>query len=132
MTISQDGGRDGYMLPDEIQETAILSLLSNPLLLCHTVDFLPVSATLNLAATSREIRTLIYHTPSVFRRLDLSLVKSAQFDIDPIDQGGETWRNAQVDENVTEDEYVSHSSTVLLRFIHADLRTSKTASTPAP
>lgn len=97
-------------LPEELREAAVIALLSNPLLLCHTIDYLPVSATLNLAATSRTVRHYIYNTPSVFRRLDLSLVKSAQFDIDPIEQGGQTWRNVQLDEHVTEDEYVVGST----------------------
>lgn len=116
MAISHDYCGDGNRLPDEIQDTtllSLLSLLSNPLLLCHTVDYLPVSGTLSLGATSRGFRNLIYQTPSVFRRLDLSPVKTAQFDIDPIDPGGETWRNVQVDENVTEDEYVSHGAATL-------------------
>lgn len=112
MAISYDvdhGGGVKYALPDEIETTTLLSLLSNPLLLSHTVDYLPISATLSLAGTSREFRSLVYHTPRVLRRLDLSPVKAAQFDIDPIDQGGETWRNVQLDENVTEDECVQLS-----------------------
>jgi hypothetical protein len=47
---------------------------------------------------------LIYETPQVFRYLDLRPVKSARFDIAGIDHGGETWRNVQLDENLTEDE----------------------------
>lgn len=101
-----DHCRSACLVSDNVDATTLLSLLTNPLLLCHTVDYLPISAALNLAATSREFRSLLYQTPSVFRRLDLSIVSSAQFDIDPIDQGGETWRNVQLDENVTEDEYV--------------------------
>lgn len=98
------GGGGGHVLPDEIQEGTLLFFLSNPLLLSLTVDHLPPSATVSLAATSRGFRSLIHHTPGVFRRLDLTQVKSAQFDIDPIDQGGEVWRNVQLDENLTEDE----------------------------
>lgn len=98
------GGGGGHVLPDEIQEGTLLFFLSNPLLLSLTVDHLPPSATVSLAATSRAFRSLIHHTPGVFRRLDLTQVKSAQFDIDPIDQGGEVWRNVQLDENLTEDE----------------------------
>jgi hypothetical protein len=94
----------GHVLPDEIQEGTLLFLLSNPLLLSLTVDHLPPSATVSLAATSRAFRSLVHHTPGVFRRLDLTQVKAAQFDIDPIDQGGQVWRNVQLDENVTEDE----------------------------
>lgn len=96
----------GAGLPDEVQEGTLLYLLSNHLLLCQTVPYLSVSAILNLAATSRAFHRVIYSTPHVFRHLDLSQVKSAQFDIGPIDQGGETWRNVQLDESVTEDEYV--------------------------
>jgi uncharacterized protein (DUF2249 family) len=59
---------------------------------------------LNLAATSRSFRFLVYHTPNVFRRLQLSNVKTAQFDVDEVDRGGETWRNVQLDENLTEHE----------------------------
>jgi len=36
--------------------------------------------------------------------LDLTRVSVAQFSISAIDNGGEVWRNTQVDENVTEDE----------------------------
>lgn len=97
-------------LPDETETNALGSLLANPLLLCHTVVYLPVSAILKLGATSRLFRSLIYQTPSVFRRLDFTTLKRAQFDIDPIDQGGETWRNVQLDENVTEDEYAQRPS----------------------
>ncbi|KAL2279205.1 hypothetical protein FJTKL_13586 [Diaporthe vaccinii] len=101
------GGGSGHVLPDEIQEGTLLFFLSNPLLLSLTVDHLPPSATVSLAATSRAFRNLIHHTPGVFRRLDLTQVKSAQFDIDPIDQGGEVWRNVQLDENLTEDDFYS-------------------------
>jgi hypothetical protein len=63
-----------------------------------------VADILALAATSRALRYLIYQTPQVFRRIDLTAFKSAQLDIQAIDHGGETWRNVQLDENVTEDE----------------------------
>lgn len=106
MAIGLDyAGNGAHVLPDEIETTTLLSLFSNPLLLFHTVDYLPISATLRLAAVSRVFRNLIYQTPGVFRHLDLSSVKSAQFDIAPLDQGGNNWRNVQLDENVTEDEY---------------------------
>ncbi len=89
---------------DEIQHGTLLHLLSNHLVLCHTVPYLPVSAVLRLAAASRAFRHLIYASPHVFRHLDLTPVKTAQFQIDAIDHGGETWRNVQLDENLTEDE----------------------------
>lgn len=95
-----------HALPHEIRHSALLQLLSNTLILCQTAPYLPVPDVLNLAATSRAFRYLIFDTPQVFRRLDLTPFKSAQFEIDGIDHGGETWRNVQVDENLTEDECV--------------------------
>lgn len=91
-------------LPDEIQHSSLLQLLSNTLILCHTTPYLPVADLLALAATSRAFRYLVYQTTQVFRYLDLQPFKSAQFDIEGIDRGGETWRNVQLDENLTEDE----------------------------
>jgi hypothetical protein len=91
-------------LPPEIQHNALLQLLSNSLVLSHTAPYLSCCDVLNLAATSRAFRFLVYHTPQVFRRLELSNIKSAQFDIDAIDRGGEIWYNVQNDENLTEDE----------------------------
>lgn len=89
---------------EQIQQGNLLYLLSNHLILNHTVPYLSISALLNLSATSRSFRELTYETPSLFRHLDLTEVKTAQFDIDGIDHGGETWRNVQLDENLTEDE----------------------------
>lgn len=89
---------------DELPPSTLLSLLSNPLILCHTAPYLPIASLLNLAATSQSFRELVQHTPGVFRHLDLTPVRAAQFEIDGIDRGGETWRNVQLDENLTEDE----------------------------
>lgn len=102
--ISQEHGDGAHTLPDEIQEGTLLFILSNPLLLSLTADYLSPLSTVNLAATCRSFRSLVYGTPGVFRRLDLSEVRSAQFDVCPIDQGGQMWRNVQLDENITEDE----------------------------
>ncbi|KAK4187050.1 hypothetical protein QBC35DRAFT_499698 [Podospora australis] len=99
--------RDQNHLPLEIQQTALLQLLTNSLVLSRTAPYLSCYDVLNLAATSRAFRYLIYQTPQVFRRLDLGNVKTAQFDVDAIDHGGETWRNVQVDENLTEDDFYS-------------------------
>jgi F-box-like len=82
----------------------LLQILSNPLILYHTVPHLPISSLLALGAACRDLRDLVHHTPQVFRYLDLSHVKSLQFEISRIDNGGEVWRNVQLDENVTEDE----------------------------
>lgn len=101
--IGQEHWDSAHTLPDEIHDGTLLFLLSNPLLLSLTVDYLPPSSIVNLAATCRFSRSLVYDTPGVFRRLDLSQIKSAQLDIDPV-EGGALWRNSQLDENVTEDE----------------------------
>ncbi|KAI1735671.1 hypothetical protein F4680DRAFT_300160 [Xylaria scruposa] len=97
---------------------SLLDLLSNTLVLYQTIPYLPISAILNIAATSRSFRHLLHTTPGVFRHLDLTRVSTAQFDIDGIDHGGEVWRNAQVDENLTEDDFYSGP----LRGIFASLR----------
>ncbi|KAI0454128.1 hypothetical protein F5B21DRAFT_257349 [Xylaria acuta] len=86
---------------------SLLDLLSNALVLYQTVPYLPISAILNIAAASRSFRHLLHTTPGVFRHLDLTRVSAAQFDIDSIDHGGEVWRNVQVDENLTEDDFYS-------------------------
>ncbi|KAK0616806.1 hypothetical protein B0T14DRAFT_434277 [Immersiella caudata] len=105
-------------LPVEIQHSALLHLLANSLVLSHTTPYLSCYDILNLAATSRAFRFLVYQTPQVFRRLELSNVRTAQFDIDGIDRGGESWRNNQVDENLTEDDFYSGP----LRGIFSSLR----------
>ncbi|AEO59174.1 hypothetical protein MYCTH_2139749 [Thermothelomyces thermophilus ATCC 42464] len=92
-------------LPVEIQQCALLQLLANSLVLSQTAPYLSCYDVLNLAATARAFRFLVYHTPNVFRRLDLGRVKTAQFEIDAIDHGGQTWRNVQVDEYLSEEDF---------------------------
>ncbi|SPQ26685.1 ccb74587-41ff-4ee5-926b-3646c8867fea [Thermothielavioides terrestris] len=94
-------------LPIEIQHCALLQLLANSLVLAQTAPYLSCFDVLNLAATSRAFRFLIFHSPNVFRRLELSNVKTAQFDVDGVDHGGEVWRNVQLDETLTEDDFYS-------------------------
>ncbi|KAK4211894.1 hypothetical protein QBC37DRAFT_204196 [Rhypophila decipiens] len=105
-------------LPAEVQHSALLQLLTNSLILCHTTPYLSCYDVLNLGATSRAFRYLVHHTPQVFRRLELATVKAAQFDIDAIDHGGQTWRNVRVDESLTEDDFYSGP----LRGIFSSLR----------
>jgi hypothetical protein len=83
---------------------SLLHLLSNTLVLYQTIPYLPLQSTLALGATSKSFRSLIHHTPGVFRHVDLTNFKLAQFSLAAIDHGGEVWRNVQMDENVTEDE----------------------------
>ena len=88
----------------ETTSPSLFDILHNSLVLRNTVPYLSVSSILSLAAVDRAFRALVFSTPGVFRHLDLSRVKTAQFDIDAIDHGGEVWRNVQLDENLTEDE----------------------------
>ncbi|KAF6825857.1 ubiquitin fusion degradation protein [Colletotrichum musicola] len=97
---------DAYTLYENPAPT-LLNLLYNPLILAHTTPHLSAHERLNLASTSRSFRDLVHHTPGVFRHLDLTQVRTAQFDIDGIDRGGEVWRNVQLDENLTEDDFYS-------------------------
>ncbi|CZR66346.1 uncharacterized protein PAC_16247 [Phialocephala subalpina] len=83
----------------------LLQLLSNSLVLYQTTPYLPVSALLAVGATSKSFNELVHVTPNVFRHVDLTKVKQAQFEIAAIDHGGEVWRNVQLDENVTEDDF---------------------------
>ncbi|KAM0276177.1 hypothetical protein ACHAQH_007029 [Verticillium albo-atrum] len=85
----------------------LLDLLSNHLILVQTAPYLSASARLSLASTSHHFRGLILHTPGVFRHLDLTHTRAAQLNVAPVDRGGETWRNVQLDENLTEDEFYS-------------------------
>lgn len=91
----------------ESPNSSLLDLLSNTIILYETIPFLPVSTLLDLASTSKDFRSLLLNTPGVFRHADLSTIKSAQFDVAGIDHGGEVWRNVQLDENLTEDEFYS-------------------------
>ena len=91
-------------LPLEIQHSALLQLLANSLVLSQTAPYLSCYDVLNLAATARAFRFLVYHTPNVFRRLELGNVKTAQFDMDSLARGGEAWRDAQLDDDVTDEE----------------------------
>lgn len=84
--------------------THLLDLFHNTLVLAHIVPYLPPSGIAKLAATNRLFRDTIAHTPGVYRHLDLKSTKLAHTDLGAIDHGGKTWRNTQVDENLTEEE----------------------------
>ncbi|OAA65624.1 ubiquitin fusion degradation protein [Niveomyces insectorum RCEF 264] len=107
LSADKSHGDDNHYPVFEALPGTLLHLLTNSLVLHHITPYLTVRAFLNLAATSRVYRSLLYGTPSVFRYLDLSKPKSAQLGAAPIDRGGETWRNVQLDENLTEDEFYS-------------------------
>ncbi len=84
-------------LPEEIEVGALSQLLSNPLILCNTTPYLSAYDLLNLAGSSRQLRYLVYNTPHVLRRLDLTNVKAAHFNV---------WRSLETEEGLTEDAYV--------------------------
>lgn len=86
------------------EKQTLVSFLSNSLILEHTLAYLSVSSILNLSATSKEFYNLITCFPRVFRYLDLSVIKSTQLEINPVNQGGEIWRNVQPDENLIVDK----------------------------
>lgn len=85
----------------------LADVLSNDLVLRQTAPYLPVSATLALAAANKTFRGLIYGSPEAWRHLDLSKVKSAILDTSPIDAGGISWRAERMDEALTEDDFYS-------------------------
>ncbi|KAG8424048.1 hypothetical protein J3458_000883 [Metarhizium acridum] len=91
----------------EINTLSLFDVLHNSLILRTLAPYLPIYSLLQLSATNKEFRSLIRNTPGVFRHLDLTRVKRAQFDINPIDNGGEVWRNVQLDENLSEDDFYS-------------------------
>jgi hypothetical protein len=99
----------------------LLNLLSNTLVLYQTAPYLPASSLLALGATSKSFKSLIHDTPGIFRHLDLTQIKAAQFRIAAIDHGGEVWRNVQLDKNVTEDESVSIFTSLLGLSINASI-----------
>ncbi|CCC09737.1 unnamed protein product [Sordaria macrospora k-hell] len=99
-------------LPHEIRHNALLQLLANSLVLNHTTPYLSSYDVLNLAATSRTFRYILYSTPHLFSRLDLTTVRKAQYIGDKSPRGGEP------DGDQTEDDvYSGH-----LRCIFASLR----------
>ncbi|OAA40931.1 hypothetical protein NOR_05513 [Metarhizium rileyi] len=105
--MSQASGIDQTREELEIQTPSLFDILHNSLILRTIAPYLPIYSLLQLSATNQEIRSLVRNTPGVFRHLDLTQVKKAQFDINPVDNGGEVWRNVQLDENLTEDDFYS-------------------------
>lgn len=113
---------------DLLEKQSLLDLLSNHLVLQHTAPYLSARDRLALGATCKDFHQLVNLSHGVFRYLDLTRVTTAQFDIAPVDNGGEVWRNVQVDENVTEDDFYSGPlrgifSTLERRHILRDVQT---------
>ncbi|KAH7232576.1 hypothetical protein B0J15DRAFT_408808 [Fusarium solani] len=85
----------------------LFDALYNSLVLRNTLPYLPVSGLLNLAATCRDLRYLIFQTPGVFRHLDLTRVKTAHFGTTntEAERSLSVWRNVQLSEYLTEDDF---------------------------
>jgi hypothetical protein len=97
----------GPLTVDNSLPQGLADLLSNSLVLRQTAPYLPVASIFALAATSNALRHIVYHSPDVFRYLDLSTVKSAIAPYAPLDSGGISWRAERMDESLTEDEFYS-------------------------
>ncbi|EAA31307.3 hypothetical protein GE21DRAFT_8937 [Neurospora crassa] len=99
-------------LSTEIRHNALLQLLANSLVLNHTTPYLSSYDVLNLAATSRTFRYIVYSTPHIFSRLDLTTVRKAQYIEEKSSRGGES-----EGEQTEDDVYSGH-----LRRIFSSLR----------
>lgn len=86
----------------------LLDLLSNAVIIDHVVPHLSLPAVLALSRVSRSFQHLLWTTPRVWRRLELSQCKGAYIpQSQPIDSGGKHWRSERMDESLTEDEFYS-------------------------
>ncbi|KAF2718148.1 hypothetical protein K431DRAFT_140364 [Polychaeton citri CBS 116435] len=89
----------------EPYHTGLLGLLSNSLILRQTAPYLPPIGLLNLAATSKYLRELIYSSPEAWRYLNLTGLRFLSIDSSPLDIGGISWRAERMDESLTEDDF---------------------------
>ena len=56
---------------DSVISGTLLDILSNDLILRHTSPYLGIKSLLSLAATSKAYMSIVYHTPQVFRHVNL-------------------------------------------------------------
>lgn len=93
--------------------TTLLDLLRNPLILSHTVPYLPTTSILLLASTSRCFHSLLLTTypEYTFRRLDLSSLPSpllrAQISRAAADVDGALYRHTTQDMESVDDYYAA-------------------------
>ncbi|KAJ4251019.1 hypothetical protein NW762_011669 [Fusarium torreyae] len=85
----------------------LFDTLYNSLVLRHTLPYLPVSGLLNLAATCRDLRSLLHETPGVFRHLDLTRVKTAHCESTrkESERNLAVWHNVYLSDYLTEDDF---------------------------
>ncbi|KZZ95471.1 hypothetical protein AAL_04702 [Moelleriella libera RCEF 2490] len=96
--------------PRQESETTSISLfdvLHNSLILCHVAPYLPIHSLLQLASASKDVRSLVFNTPGVFRHLDLTQVQRSLLNITASDLGPEAWRNSQIDGNIPFEDFLS-------------------------
>ncbi|RCI15857.1 hypothetical protein L249_2541 [Ophiocordyceps polyrhachis-furcata BCC 54312] len=89
---------------------SLYDTLHNSLILATVAPYLPLSSILNLAATDKAFRALVYSTPGVFRHLDLSCLRQARLELSDSDDSDDTtdfWHSPRLDGSVTEDDFYS-------------------------
>lgn len=84
-----------------------LDLVSIDLILLEICPHLPILSLVNLASTSKQVRSILHQTRGAFRYFDLSTRRTTSTDVAPIDRGGFSWRAERMDENLTEDDFYS-------------------------
>ena len=89
--------------------TTLLDLLSNVLVLDQVLTHLSFSSIFALSRANKSFREFILHTPRIFRYVDLSRCRGTYVPptVTAIDSGGHSWRAERMDENLTEDEFLS-------------------------
>ena len=88
------------------EDLSLWHLFQNSIVFRHVCPYLTIYSILNLGATSKLFRSLVFGGDSgTFRHLDLSTAKGAGVNIDPIDRGGEVWRSQRIDESTTEEDF---------------------------
>lgn len=97
----------------------LIDLLSNALVRRHTSPYIPVADLLQLGATCKLIRQLIYQDTEAWRHLDLTPVRRAIIDSTPIDVGGVSWRAERMDESLTEDDFYAGPLRGILGNLHS-------------
>lgn len=102
----------------EIVPVTLIDLLSNALVRRHTSPYIPVADLLQLGATCKPIRQLIYQDTEPWRHLDLTPVRRAIIDSTPIDVGGVSWRAERMDESLTEDDFYAGPLRGILGNLH--------------
>ena len=114
-----ESGMDPHIISIRQLPTALLDLLYNPIIADNLVQYLPLSSILRLSSTAHSYHEWVFHTPKVFRYLDLSRAKGAYTPfIARIDNGGHSWRAERMDENLTEDEFYSGPLRSVLNRLH--------------